>query len=178
MKQSFLSVVNHPLTHAMRLYSYARGRTGVNMSSIFNDVMAVRSAILDRNAALRNVASSAGSVGSPGGAGAKFEAAMDTVLGKADGADSVVGPGSTKGISAAGRAEPGGFTSTLQTQLQKINEINARAGKLTVAYERGEEVDIAKVMLARQESSIAFEATLQVRNKLLSAYKDIMSMPV
>ncbi|MEJ5096306.1 flagellar hook-basal body complex protein FliE [Sphingomonas molluscorum] len=98
--------------------------------------------------------------------------------GQADGADSVVGPGSTQGISAAGRAEPGGFTSTLQTQLQKINEINARAGKLTVAYERGEEVDIAKVMLARQESSIAFEATLQVRNKLLSAYKDIMSMPV
>jgi flagellar hook-basal body complex protein FliE len=33
-------------------------------------------------------------------------------------------------------------------------------------------------MLARQESSIAFEATLQVRNKVLSAYKDIMSMPV
>ncbi|KFL48993.1 flagellar hook-basal body protein FliE [Sphingobium sp. ba1] len=49
---------------------------------------------------------------------------------------------------------------------------------MTVAYERGEEVDIAKVMLARQESSIAFEATLQVRNRLLSAYKDIMSMPV
>lgn len=163
----------------MRSCSYARGRTGVNMSSIFiNDVMAVRSAILDRNAALRNVASSAVSVGSPEGTGAKFEAAMNTVLGKADGADSVVGPGSTQGISAAGRAEPGGFTSTLQTQLQKINEINARAGKLTVAYERGEEVDIAKVMLARQESSIAFEATLQVRNKLLSAYKDIMSMPV
>ncbi|WP_231725706.1 flagellar hook-basal body complex protein FliE, partial [Blastomonas sp. CCH3-A3] len=130
------------------------------MSSIFNDVMAVRSAILDRNAALRNVASSAGSVGSPGGAGAKFEAAMDTVLGKADGADSVVGPGSTQGISAAGRAEPGGFTSTLQTQLQKINEINARAGKLTVAYERGEEVDIAKVMLARQGSRPSMRCNL------------------
>jgi len=34
------------------------------------------------------------------------------------------------------------------------------------------------VMLARQEASVSFEATLQVRNKLLSAYKDIMSMPV
>jgi flagellar hook-basal body complex protein FliE len=33
-------------------------------------------------------------------------------------------------------------------------------------------------MLARQKASIAFEATLQARNKLLSAYKDIMSMPV
>ena len=33
-------------------------------------------------------------------------------------------------------------------------------------------------MLARQASSIGFEATLQVRNKLLSAYKDIMSMSI
>ena len=39
-------------------------------------------------------------------------------------------------------------------------------------------MDIAKVMLARQQASVGFEATLQVRNKLLSAYKDIMSMPV
>ena len=39
-------------------------------------------------------------------------------------------------------------------------------------------VDVAKVMLARQESSVAFEATLQVRNKLLNAYQDIMRMGV
>jgi flagellar hook-basal body complex protein FliE len=149
------------------------------MNSIsINDVMAMRSAVLDRNAVLRNVSSSAVSVGNPGGAGATFEAAMNIVLGKVDGAGSVAGPVSTQAISATGPAERASFTSTLTTQLQKINEINARAGKLTVAYERGEEVDLAKVMLARQDSSIAFEATLQARNKVLSAYKDIMSMPV
>lgn len=38
--------------------------------------------------------------------------------------------------------------------------------------------EIAQVMLARQQASLSFEATLQARNKLLSAYKDIMSMPV
>ena len=36
----------------------------------------------------------------------------------------------------------------------------------------------AAVMLQREQASIGFQATLQVRNKLLSAYKDIMSMPV
>ena len=36
----------------------------------------------------------------------------------------------------------------------------------------------AKVMLVRQEAGIAFEATLQVRNRLLSAYQDIMRMGV
>ena len=46
------------------------------------------------------------------------------------------------------------------------------------AYERGEVTDIAAVMLSRQQASVGFEATMQVRNKLLSAYKDIMSMPV
>ena len=33
-------------------------------------------------------------------------------------------------------------------------------------------------MLARQKASVGFEATLQVRNKLLGAYRDIMNMPV
>ena len=46
------------------------------------------------------------------------------------------------------------------------------------AFERGETTDIATVMLAKQKASVSFEATLQVRNKLLSAYRDIMNMPV
>ncbi|OYY73079.1 flagellar hook-basal body complex protein FliE [Sphingomonas sp. 28-63-12] len=73
---------------------------------------------------------------------------------------------------------PGSFGDTLQQVLNGVNGAQAKAGDLSAAYERGENVDIAKVMLARQEASIGFEATLQVRNKLLSAYKDIMSMPV
>ena len=78
-------------------------------------------------------------------------------------------------------AEPQGgssFASTLKNVLDTVNTAQSRAGDASAAYERGENVDIAKVMLARQEASIGFEATLQVRNKLLSAYKDIMSMPV
>ena len=148
------------------------------MSSIsINDVMALRNAVLDKNAALRNVASNPNSDTVSGATrGAAFDAAMNTALGKADSPNSVSGVSGAAGVSQSGLAEPGGFATTFQ--LQKINAINARAGALTVAYERGEETDIAKVMLARQESSIAFEATLQVRNKVLSAYKDIMSMPV
>ena len=60
--------------------------------------------------------------------------------------------------------------------LQQVNASQARASELAAAYERGEVTDIAQVMVARQESGIAFEATLQVRNKLLSAYQDIMRM--
>ncbi len=70
------------------------------------------------------------------------------------------------------------FASALEDALSSVNNGQIRAGQVSEAYERGETIDIAKVMLARQEASVGFEATLQVRNKLLSAYKDIMSMPV
>ncbi|MBB3694196.1 MULTISPECIES: flagellar hook-basal body complex protein FliE [Sphingomonas] len=70
------------------------------------------------------------------------------------------------------------FADTMQSALAKVNDGQQKASALSEQYERGETVDIAKVMLARQEASVGFEATLQVRNKILSAYKDIMSMPV
>ncbi len=49
---------------------------------------------------------------------------------------------------------------------------------MSEAYDKGQVTDVAKVMLARQEAGVGFEATLQVRNKLLSAYQDIMKMGV
>lgn len=78
-----------------------------------------------------------------------------------------------------GTAEPaGGFSGALKSALDGVTATQRNAEDLSSAYERGEVTDIAKVMLARQESSIAFEATLQVRNRLLSAYQDIMRMGV
>ncbi|HEY0624270.1 flagellar hook-basal body complex protein FliE [Sphingomonas sp.] len=87
----------------------------------------------------------------------------------------------TSGAAAAPIAQPAGpasFADTLESALAQVNGAQNRASDLSAAYERGETVDIAKVMLARQEASVGFEATLQVRNKLLTAYRDIMSMPV
>ena len=75
---------------------------------------------------------------------------------------------------AGGANPPGGFASALTGALNSVNATQQKSEALSVAYERGDEVDIAKVMLARQEAGVAFEATLQVRNKLLSAYQDIM----
>jgi flagellar hook-basal body complex protein FliE len=74
------------------------------------------------------------------------------------------------------QAPGGGFADTLAGALRQVSAVQERSGALQVAYERGEVTDIAQVMLARQEAGVAFEATLQVRNKLLSAYQDIMRM--
>lgn len=71
-----------------------------------------------------------------------------------------------------------GFSGALKSALDGVTATQRTAEDLSAAYERGEVTDIAKVMLARQEAGIAFEATLQVRNRLLSAYQDIMRMGV
>ena len=77
------------------------------------------------------------------------------------------------------QAAPGsGFANTLKSALDGVSASQNRAGDLSVAYERGDVTDIAKVMLARQEAGVAFEATLQTRNRLLSAYQEIMRMGV
>ena|SRR5690606_19704642 len=77
-----------------------------------------------------------------------------------------------------GTTPAGGFADTLKSALQEVNATQANASALSEGFERGEVTDVAKVMLARQEAGVAFEATLQVRNKLLSAYQDIMRMGV
>lgn len=82
------------------------------------------------------------------------------------------------GTSAPASTQPTSFADTMTQALNDVNASQQKASALSDSYERGDTIDIAKVMLARQEASVNFEATLQVRNKLLSAYKDIMSMPV
>ena len=87
-------------------------------------------------------------------------------------------PGTQETGAAATGAPAGGFADNLRVALNKVNQTQGRAEALSEGYEKGEVTDIAKVMLARQEAGLAFEATLQVRNKLLSAYQDIMRMGV
>ena len=83
---------------------------------------------------------------------------------------------------AAGTADApvqaSGFGDALLDAVKAVNTQQAQASEASAAYERGDTNDIVGVMLARQQASLGFEATLQVRNKLLGAYRDIMNMPV
>lgn len=92
----------------------------------------------------------------------------------------VKAPDATQGAQAAQATSgpAGSFTESLKGALDNVNASQQQASAISEAYEKGEVVDVAKVMLARQEAGVAFEATLQVRNKLLTAYQDIMRMGV
>ncbi len=89
------------------------------------------------------------------------------------GTNSVTGSVATGPASAAD-----GFGAAMDSALKAVNAAQSESASLGAAYERGETHDIASVMLSRQKASIAFEATLQARNRLLSAYRDVMNMPV
>ena len=91
-----------------------------------------------------------------------------------DAASAVASPGGGAAPATGGSD----FTTAFKSALSEVNALQANAGNAAAAFERGDTTDIAAVMLAKQQASIGFETTLQVRNKLLSAYKDIMSMPV
>lgn len=71
-----------------------------------------------------------------------------------------------------------GFGEAVKSLLNQVNDAQIGSRRLAEAYERGENVPLTDVVLASQKSSLAFEATLQVRNKVLKAYEDILNMPV
>lgn len=71
------------------------------------------------------------------------------------------------------------FGELLQKSIAAVNETQQQAGSMRTDFERGAPgLDLAEVMIAAQKSSVAFEAMVTVRNKLVEAYKEVMSMPV
>jgi len=71
------------------------------------------------------------------------------------------------------------FSTLLQTALHKVNETQMQASSLGAALEAGDpDVTVADAVIAAQKSSLSFQAMVQVRNKLVSAYQEIMSMQI
>ena len=82
--------------------------------------------------------------------------------------------------AAALSKEPVGpsFGERIGGAVREVAEAQNASAALTRAYEMGEVQDLSKVMVSQQVSSLGFQMVLNVRNKMLSAYKDIMNMPV
>jgi flagellar hook-basal body complex protein FliE len=85
--------------------------------------------------------------------------------------------GGVQGLSGEG-PEKTGFSDAVKQMFNQVNATQQSSRAMTTAYERGEDIPLTDVVLGMQKSSLSFEATLQVRNKVLRAYEDIMNMPV
>ncbi len=87
--------------------------------------------------------------------------------------------GAAAGIKKAESTEKVSFSDALKTSLDQVNQRQRTSETLSKNFVLGDDsVSLSDVMIAGQKSNIAFQATVQVRNKLVSAYQDIMNMQV
>jgi flagellar hook-basal body complex protein FliE len=101
---------------------------------------------------------SAGGIGGIGGLGG---------LGKAGGAE---------GVESSSKVS---FSDALKAQLDNVSSAQNQADDMGKRFAAGDDsVSLSDTMIAMQKASITFQATVQVRNKLVSAYHDIMNMQV
>ena len=71
------------------------------------------------------------------------------------------------------------FGNFLTQSVNAVAELQAEAGAAATAYERGDaDADLTQVMISMQKASLSFQAMTEVRNKLVTAYQEIMNMPV
>ena len=92
------------------------------------------------------------------------------------GIQDVEGTQQVQNVGGAGVFES--FSSLLSQALQDVNQVHLDADAGAQKLVAGEEVDIHSVMIGMEKANVAFGLTLQVRNKLVEAYQEIMRMQV
>jgi flagellar hook-basal body complex protein FliE len=71
------------------------------------------------------------------------------------------------------------FSDALKSSLEQVSSSQVKADEMGKAFAMGDDkVSLSDTMIAMQKASIGFQATVQVRNKLVSAYHEIMNMQV
>ena len=94
-------------------------------------------------------------------------------LGGIGGLGNAAATGATEGASKVS------FSDALKNSLQQVSDAQKSASEMGQKFAMGDDsVSLSDTMIAMQKSSIAFQATVQVRNKLVSAYHEIMNMQV
>jgi flagellar hook-basal body complex protein FliE len=84
----------------------------------------------------------------------------------------VVGPRETAGGGGAG------FGEALRQALGRVNDLQQGADRAAQAFSVGETRDVAGTLIAVEKANLSFQLTLQIRNKLLEAYQEIVRMPM
>lgn len=71
------------------------------------------------------------------------------------------------------------FGDLLSNAISSVNHLQQQSSMAATQIETGDGgASLVKAVIASQKAGVAFEATVQVRNKVVSAYQDIMNMPI
>ena len=105
---------------------------------------------------------------------------LDQILGQLRTAAALAGsrPGTVASPAASG-ARGADFANMLKASLDHVNGMQQSAAQKARSFELGApDASLQDVMVSIQKASISFQQTVQVRNKLVSAYHDIMNMQI
>jgi flagellar hook-basal body complex protein FliE len=93
-----------------------------------------------------------------------------------------VGPADAAAAGAVPGAAPAvkvDFADALKASIGEVSAAQDKASAMGTAFQMGDDkVSLSDVMISMQKASIGFQASIQVRNKLVSAYHEIMNMQV
>lgn len=106
---------------------------------------------------------------------------VDSILSQIRAIRNEVKPAAPEGVSPLREVEPAqdSFAKLLTESVSAVSETQKNAAGLAQAFERGDaNVSLAEVMVASQKSSVAFTAMVEVRNKMIDAYQEVMRMSV
>ncbi|EPE37899.1 flagellar hook-basal body complex protein [Candidatus Photodesmus katoptron] len=71
------------------------------------------------------------------------------------------------------------FNDMLTKAINDVNTFQKDSSNLQMRFDYGDNnVSLSDVMIARNKASVTFEATIQIRNKIVEAYKELINMPV
>lgn len=79
---------------------------------------------------------------------------------------------------SAGGAGGEGFLDVLRRYLAEANASQLEADRISEALVTGQVEDVSQAILAMQKAELSFQLVLQLRNKALEAYQEIMRLPV
>ncbi len=71
-----------------------------------------------------------------------------------------------------------GFTEIFSNMINSVNSIQKDSVQIQEAFMNGEPVELHQMMIKVQEAGISMDLLLEVRNKLVNAYSEIMRMPI
>jgi len=73
----------------------------------------------------------------------------------------------------------GNFSNLMQDSIREVNAAMQESRAMTTRFEMGDpSVSLAEVMMNSQKAGLQFQAVAEIRNRVLSAYKEVMNMPV
>lgn len=97
-------------------------------------------------------------------------------IGGATGLDAGIAPG----VAAPGAAAPGApsFGQALDAALESVSRVQNESDEATRLFAMGREIDLHTVLLQVEKADLSFRTMMEVRNKLLDAYREVMRMQI